>query len=982
LLLVIVAVAAFARSASADDPVLALEPEGHNGWVSALLLRSDYELVSTSHDHTVRLWNLRTGELMRTYYPPVGRGFKGCINTAALHRDGRIVALAGESALTAPGDERILLLDLDSGEITRTLRGHTRTIWALAYSPDGRWLASGDDAGTIAIWNAESGQRVRVINAHNKRVTALVWSPDGSQLASGSWDYQGKIWSPFDGRQLYTLVGHTGNILSIDWSRDGRTLVSGSIDKSVILWDYSGRQLYAWRNLENHVEFVAFSSDAQLVLYGWGDRKAPPRGTAVLEVATGRERARLSRTQGNPLAGVMTPDGKTAITGISNGEIQFWSTDTGQPERVLRSRGRDVRAVGWSPDGRAIAFGWTTAIGTEIKGTHPLERTFCLSSLDFGPPPDGSFHRALQRLGNYEIERVKNSEVVVRENGATISRYKLEHRDDRIACRSLLTGNRAVIGCHYGLYLFDVRTGRPIYTLPGHTSAVWAVAQSPDGRYLLSGSGDETIEIWNLERYEHCLSLFFAGDEWIAWTPQGYYACSVGGENLMGWLDQHGPERMPTYYPASRFRREHYRPDIIRRVISTGSPILALREANASRSSQQSSNSSSEPITLSASLPPDVTIAASADGKNLAEGDASVAAGTRVTISATATPRGKDGIESLELLVDGRPWETHRRDVNGRGSDSAVNDSWTIELPAGEHAITVRADTARAHQFSGPLSLSGKSDVPVTSTLYVLTIGVSHYADPALAMPHASPDAKMLAEKLAQQGHGTYGRVVTRTLTDAQATKPAIAEALTNVQREMGPNDVAVIYFAGQAARDANGDVLLLSSQATAAMPSEAVGVSGDSLRKTLRATRGQVLVWLELDQASASQASRQAQVTHDYCLGDMVSDDEVADSQSAVEELLRSLSSDDLGVQVLSAAGSRETPRGNPQRRGFFAQAIGEALSPLADSDHDGVVTVRELEAYVHERVGVLADNQQHPVAGHAAAAKNVSLGNVGNAP
>ena len=85
---------------------------------------------------------------------------------------------------------------------------------------------------------------------------------------------------------------------------------------------------------------------------------------------------------------------------------------------------------------------------------------------------------------------------------------------------SFVTGDRVAVGADYGLYLFDARTGAKIREFRGHTGVVWAVAPSPDGRYLLSASDDQTVRIWAPDRDKPLLSLFVAGDDWIAWTPR------------------------------------------------------------------------------------------------------------------------------------------------------------------------------------------------------------------------------------------------------------------------------------------------------------------------------------------------------------------------------------------------------------------------------------------------------------------------------
>ena len=87
------------------------------------------------------------------------------------------------------------------------------------------------------------------------------------------------------------------------------------------------------------------------------------------------------------------------------------------------------------------------------------------------------------------------------------------------------------------------------------------------------------MRIWDPDRDEPLLSLFVAGDDWIAWTPEGYYAASPGGEQLMGWHVNNGPEAMASYYPASQFRKTLYRPDVIKRLLEAGSLDKALAEA-------------------------------------------------------------------------------------------------------------------------------------------------------------------------------------------------------------------------------------------------------------------------------------------------------------------------------------------------------------------------------------------------------------------
>ena len=111
-------------------------------------------------------------------------------------------------------------------------------------------------------------------------------------------------------------------------------------------------------------------------------------------------------------------------------------------------------------------------------------------------------------------------------------------------CYTFWTDDQVVIGTIYNLFLLDSRSTHKIRDFKGHTGDLRAVAPSPDGRYLLSASSDQTLRIWTPDRDEPLLSLFFVDNDWIAWTPAGYYAASAGGENLMGWHVNHGAEKL------------------------------------------------------------------------------------------------------------------------------------------------------------------------------------------------------------------------------------------------------------------------------------------------------------------------------------------------------------------------------------------------------------------------------------------------------
>jgi WD40 repeat protein len=176
--------------------------------------------------------------------------------TTAPHRV-LFLAFSPDGRTLAAGnlDHTITLWEAASGRLLRTLTGHTMPVGRVAFSPDGRTLAAGswshlDAEGTgtesgleqegddtITLWEAASGRLLRTLTGHTKSVFSVTFSPDGRTLASGSWDHTIKLWDVASGRLLRTLTNHTNGVFSVAFSPDGRTLAAGSADRTITLWD-------------------------------------------------------------------------------------------------------------------------------------------------------------------------------------------------------------------------------------------------------------------------------------------------------------------------------------------------------------------------------------------------------------------------------------------------------------------------------------------------------------------------------------------------------------------------------------------------------------------------------------------------------------------------------------------------------------------------------------------------------------------------
>ena len=468
-------------------------------------------IASEGSDKNIRLWDVHTGQLIKTLKIDLGSSF-------TFSPDGNTIATAGY--------QKVHLWDAHTGQLIKTFNGHTDFVFSVAFSPDGKILAS-SGFQEILLWDPHTGHKLNTLAGHRGCVESLAFSPDGLTLAGGSYQ-EILLWDVSEAKHLNTLSLRnifTAGVTKIVFSPDGKKIasMSDSYWNRIIIWDVeTGKYNLMIKDdrIYNSTP-IKFSPDVNTVTYivedslsGWQyvfvSMQLPIEQLVSGKTNIGkiqRKGTKLSKVHETPVyyqspvkSTFFSLDGKTTVS-IGNNEIALWDTDSGKHRVTIKDEFKQIYSVALSPDGKTLASGngwnnnqirlWNAINGNLISILNG--HTSWIDELEFSP--DGKTLFSASRDSTVRLWDIKTGEHkgTLKEHTAGVHTIEFSPNGELLA--SACQDNTIMLWEVSSTLLND----KPKATYVGHTDKINQIKFSPNGNTLASASWDHTIKLWNID---------------------------------------------------------------------------------------------------------------------------------------------------------------------------------------------------------------------------------------------------------------------------------------------------------------------------------------------------------------------------------------------------------------------------------------------------------------------------------------------------
>lgn len=530
-------------------------------------------LALVGRDENVRVFDVDDGD-PRFVFPrdgePIFHGRRA--SSVAFSPDERLLA-------SGAGDGGVIVWNLEEGKAEVRLSGHHSRITDLAWSPDGEMLASSSVDGTVYLWNAAIGMGQHALSGHSgMAVNEIAWGADGNTLYTAGEDQTIGVWAAILGKRQRTLTGHVQAVRTLAYDDRHQRLVSGSALGTLRVWNADGTSA-TLRGHTDPVRTVIFYPDGDRILSGSN------AGDLYVTDPTGD----LSCTELPRLHGehdiesvAFSPSGRRFVTASKDKDIILWDALSGEPLRRLRGHTSQVNTAVFSPDGNFVVSGahdktarlWDAKTGRALR-VYPVGDKWCEA---VGVTRDGT--RIIAGAGDRKVRvyDLETSELLVELTG---------HRT-QINSIAVSSDGRHFASAGANVLIWDLQnleSGEPRMTLTSSRSYVRSIAFHPDGTHLIAGRTGRSrgvLELWDIRELSDSEESVVEGrllqstddqSSWIsavAYSPDGRRIISGSGDGTLGVRDgESGETLLLLGQPLGRVEALAVSPDS-RRILAAG----------------------------------------------------------------------------------------------------------------------------------------------------------------------------------------------------------------------------------------------------------------------------------------------------------------------------------------------------------------------------------------------------------------------------
>jgi WD40 repeat protein len=979
----------------AQAPRIVINPMGHSAKIHNLLFTPDgHRLISVSEDKTIRIWNPESGEMLKKFESQIGDGPEGMLYASSISPDGKFLAVAGYP-VSSEKENYIIIIDLEKNTQVSTAIGHTNVINALTFSGSGNYLASGSDDNTVKIWKLDGSKELPNVATIpvTSGISSISFNPRTQDLAVAQQSKDILIFS-LGGLDIGTskftpkvLKRHKGTIDKVIYSPDGSYLASSSFENELILWRADGSVAKEFDKLTDPINAIAFSYDAKILVgldvTGKGMSWAVPGGSKLTDYSV-HDNTVYSAAFSPSLSGNYI----VASAGGTNNEILLWNPINGLTVRRIKGKGSAIQEV-------AFGDGLDLLISKDFakNGKPQFKASFNFASLTINRNPTykpslfDQLNKNVTQTSENDLGlpkgkaiktdpnqdgRILDFQAMIDGSVMVASDFSLKMFDKNGYLSKEFIGHsgavRSVALSNDGKYMASGGEDQSIIlwklSETGYAPSLRKVFDTDDYDKFFSSLPMDSLtkepskQAWRTvidflktngnktykeleEAYKGLgeivipfATLFVTEDnEWVCWTPRGYFSCSSSGSQYFGWHINRGIKQLADFYAAEQYFEILYRPKEMEKSIMQGRRVEDILRESGERI-----------FDLGKLHRPSVgffDVTVTTRSTDLLKYDKGKFLTQAHTIPLTVEVYdGGGGVQEVDIYQNDKLIIADNT-VKTTGEGQKVVKTYAVEMGNETNEFKVKViNYQKIESRADVLSIEYTGEVMATSALHILAVGINKYQNSAYNLNYAQPDAMAFTEKLIQKGKSIFKSVNRVEIYDEDATKENIMKGFKSIIARAKPEDVFLFYYAGHGTLDEEHDneYYLVPTDITKLYgdPAQlaAKGISATELRGYLTSVKSQKQIIL-MDACHSGGALKSLNVRA------------AATDEKAIVQLARSS-----GVVMIAASGTKQfATEFEDLKHGVFTYALLEALDGKADNG-DKKITVNELKFFMEERV------------------------------